>query len=930
MADPIFLFFRRLYVLQLGLSIYLSYKIAQVWWNTFATKEQKEDVQATDKVWDGVHERNAKKAYHAIVGLQGLWIKAGQYISTRADVIPESYVRLLKTLQDQVPSKPVDVTVATICSEFQIDSLDEVFEEFDVVPLATASIAQVHKAILKPKSGTNGYPVQHANIQKRVIQDLQDLRIIMRLIGYFEPNYDFTPIVEEWSNEVPKELDFIIEARNTMEIRDAIAEHNKDGKYELAHPLHVDCGFADPIPSLVTEKMDIKSWTAKPRQRKCGHGRYRYQRHKSLRFPIYVLGFWNSDPHPGNFLVAKKVDSDKFIPYTLDFGLTKRATRQEVIALSRILLSAQNMDLAGLMSGLQEIGIGAAAEVDPERSMDVIQFIFRKTGSIEESKAEMQERRKKQEELDKEDKEKKKAEEKAAKKDGPVAKKPSMLFLACLSSFLETLRLPRHSASSCGVPKWKVGGRYCCWSFGMYDPRPVETDSLFPVFSCSKAIAAAACHLMIQRGKLKLTDTVSSHWPEFVSSVDDPIVRQVKSRITVADLLSHRAGLADAAPINSNKATRDGDSKANNPTRRNNIVSLFVVWLACWGLVQKVAGKPFGEVVREMLDEMGVGGYGYVGIPPGVEARLASLHWDASELRTLIASQFGMGAGLKSGGAFTDEASTDIMGLLNEFTGDGSLISSGGSSGIIGQVQAAMASNRQAGAQEMASRLRNVRLNPMLSNPTFFNDLRIRRSVIPAASAPSSPRKKAFRKRPSAASIASTTNAASTSVEPRSSTAPLIPHSPITEPLAPFKSVFEPHTITAMQTVFPSPHASPSNALQFTPGFHRYRFDCPVQTSPTTVVSAPSPSDPTLTAHKPMMKTTYAFGHSGLGGSFAFAHRDSGVVIAVVISKISLVETKVGREIVECVARELGIGEVVGFGRESRGEVKDVTMNPFG
>ncbi|KAJ3208938.1 hypothetical protein HDU67_006476 [Dinochytrium kinnereticum] len=1107
-GDPVILFFRRLFVLQLGLTIYLSYKIVQVWLNMTTSKEQREDPNAHKEIWDNVHERNAKRAYNAIVGLQGLWIKglflpdyslltpssAGQYLSTRADVMPEPYVRLLRTLQDQVPSKPIDITVSTICSELQIESLNEVFEEFDGNPLATASIAQVHRATLKPKEGPNGYPggpvvvkVQHANIQKRVIQDLQDLRVIIRLVGRFEPNYDFTPIVEEWSNEVPKELDFMIEARNTMEIRDAIAAHNENGDYQPTNPLFVDCGFADPLPALVTEKVMVMTYID-------GYkimDREGLQKEnvdmadivinviKAYAFQIYVLGFWNSDPHPGNFLVAKKPDTNKFVPILLDFGLTKRATKTEVIGLSRILLSAQSMDLAGLMSGLQEIGIGGAAEANPERSMDIIQFIFRKTSSIEESKAEVEEKRREQRELEKEEKEKKKEEIKS-QKEKPITKRPAdaipgvLVFFSrvvallrglCVSldtrvEYLGTMApFARHylenSTADCrmglldsenlvplssteekvqSVIRAAIGrgdvlgiqvvvfknGKLvvdtAAGVLGLFDPRPVEKDSLFPVFSCTKAITAAACHLLIQRGKLKLSDTVASHWPEFASGVEDPVVRHVKSRITVADLLSHRSGLADAGAEHLQTdafkmADFDAMIKAmeiakptSPPGETTSYHYLSFGWLV-GGLVQKVAGKLFAEFAREMLDEMGVGGYGYIGIPPGVETRLAALHWDAMELRSLIASQLGFLAG-----------STDIMGLLNDLSGDGSGVGGGhaspesaSNSGIMGQMRAAV--GRSAMSQQVAARMRNVRLNPMLSNPTFFNHLRIRRSVIPAASgnfsarglalfyahllaseSPPSPptsiapglapvptfplknlpspippkeKRKLQKKRPSAASLASTATAQATGQVAATNDPPLLRASVVSNaatlkgepiPTVPFVPVFEPKTVLTLRTVTHSVHpddldgnGNPLPGTQFTAGYHRYRFDMPDDSagggaagSPPVVISAPSPSDPTLSVRdvRPSKRTTYAYGHSGMGGSFALAHPESGVAVAVVISKISLVDSAIGREVLKVIAGDLGMGEVVGFGMDggrAGGEggdekvdyARDVTMNPF-
>lgn len=61
-----------------------------------------------DSLWEKAHERNAKRVLKLIVELEGLWVKMGQYLSTRADVLPEAYIRLLKQLQDSLPPRRLE------------------------------------------------------------------------------------------------------------------------------------------------------------------------------------------------------------------------------------------------------------------------------------------------------------------------------------------------------------------------------------------------------------------------------------------------------------------------------------------------------------------------------------------------------------------------------------------------------------------------------------------------------------------------------------------------------------------------------------------------------------------------------------------------------------------------------------------------------
>ena len=65
-------------------------------------------------MWEKAHERNAKRVLNLIVELEGLWVKLGQYLSTRADVLPGAYISLLKQLQDSLPSRPIKEVIFLI------------------------------------------------------------------------------------------------------------------------------------------------------------------------------------------------------------------------------------------------------------------------------------------------------------------------------------------------------------------------------------------------------------------------------------------------------------------------------------------------------------------------------------------------------------------------------------------------------------------------------------------------------------------------------------------------------------------------------------------------------------------------------------------------------------------------------------------------
>ncbi|KAH9699129.1 hypothetical protein KPL71_024225 [Citrus sinensis] len=84
------------------------------------------------------HERNPKRVLNLIIKLEGLWVKLGQYLCTRANVLPEAYISLLKQLQDSLPPRPVQEVSQTIERELG-ESMGDMFMDFVETPLATAS-----------------------------------------------------------------------------------------------------------------------------------------------------------------------------------------------------------------------------------------------------------------------------------------------------------------------------------------------------------------------------------------------------------------------------------------------------------------------------------------------------------------------------------------------------------------------------------------------------------------------------------------------------------------------------------------------------------------------------------------------------------------------------------------------------------------------
>jgi ubiquinone biosynthesis protein len=258
---------------------------------------------------------NPDRAVAAVQELGVTFIKLGQVLSTRSDVIPSEYVEAFQQLQDDVTPLPFWEIENQMSRELGPDWRSTI-AEFDDSPLATASIAQVHRARLK--SGQQVvFKVQRPHLGVQIRSDLSILQFLVnRLIVEFPEAALFDPhgILEQFERSILAEVDFKVEAENTLRFG-----KNFQGDEHIRIPaLYPELCTARV---LCLEFMDgIKIRHA--RERGCdmavvGH-RYLHASYEML----FAHGFFHGDLHPGNVLV---LPGDRL--GLLDFGMVGRLTR---------------------------------------------------------------------------------------------------------------------------------------------------------------------------------------------------------------------------------------------------------------------------------------------------------------------------------------------------------------------------------------------------------------------------------------------------------------------------------------------------------------------------------------------------------------------------------------------------------------------------
>src|SRR5688572_14778605 len=197
MLDNVRRFRRTARVARTGAGIYLGYKRTQ-------RRARKLSQPEADAAWEKQHEKVAESLYRTAVDLKGIYIKYGQFLGTRADLVPAPYVRSLSRLQDRVPPHPVAEVRRTVERELG-RPIDELFSRFDEIPIATASLAQVHRAAL-PDGREVAVKVQHPEVARLVGLDLRNMRTLVGIVARREPDFDYRAITDEIGKQVPLEL----------------------------------------------------------------------------------------------------------------------------------------------------------------------------------------------------------------------------------------------------------------------------------------------------------------------------------------------------------------------------------------------------------------------------------------------------------------------------------------------------------------------------------------------------------------------------------------------------------------------------------------------------------------------------------------------------------------------------------------------------
>ncbi|KAG8561992.1 hypothetical protein GDO81_015557 [Engystomops pustulosus] len=176
--------------------------------------------QEYDFLKSEVHARSARRLLDLCCSNRGTYIKVGQHLGALKYLLPPEYTSTLSVLHSRAPSTPLPDVLHIIQEELG-KKTSELFVQFEETPLGAASLAQVHRAVLWDGRMV-AVKVQHPKVRQQSSRDIMIMEVLLRIVKKVFPQFEFMWLVEEAKKNLPRELDFLNEARNAEKMADMV------------------------------------------------------------------------------------------------------------------------------------------------------------------------------------------------------------------------------------------------------------------------------------------------------------------------------------------------------------------------------------------------------------------------------------------------------------------------------------------------------------------------------------------------------------------------------------------------------------------------------------------------------------------------------------------------------------------------------------
>ena len=288
-----------------------------------------------------------------------LMIKLGQFLSSRADLLPERALATLASLQDEVPPEPFSHIVAVLESELG-KPVEVIFSVLEQKATAAASLGQVHKAILASTGETVAVKVQRPNIEQLVRMDLSTLKFVIWVINRFVDTGEFIDLMgfyREFRRTVYEEIDYVSEAANAKRFKDMF----KDDPTIYIPSVHEEYVSRRVLVLEWIDGIKINDYATLDAAG-IDHLEVAKRTVSTYFYQFFEAGFFHADPHPGNIFIKKGPPDIGPIIEFVDFGMVGTLTKSMKKAMKDLFLSFVTRDSHALVTALNHLGfIGEGA-----------------------------------------------------------------------------------------------------------------------------------------------------------------------------------------------------------------------------------------------------------------------------------------------------------------------------------------------------------------------------------------------------------------------------------------------------------------------------------------------------------------------------------------------------------------------------------------
>ena len=288
--------------------------------------------------------KNARRALSTFISLGPVYIKLGQWLSSRADILPQPYLEELAKLQDSVPVAPFAQVKPII--EKDLGPIDEIFDEIDTDSISGASIGQVYRGSASGQQIV--IKVKRPGIEKTVEQDLRVLKKILPMaLRFVDPNlrYSAKAMLSQFIETVYEEMDYTIESQNLKKIKDDM----KDSSQVIVPSVFDDLSSKNVLTMEYLPGIKITDIQALD-EKGIDREQLVIDVHKVFFTMLLKHSIFHADPHPGNIAVT---DDGKLILY--DYGMVGKINNETRFKLIRLYLALVEKNPTRVVNAMNDL-----------------------------------------------------------------------------------------------------------------------------------------------------------------------------------------------------------------------------------------------------------------------------------------------------------------------------------------------------------------------------------------------------------------------------------------------------------------------------------------------------------------------------------------------------------------------------------------------